>query len=143
MVQIRLRSTDSSLPMFDHKGKEIKCNRDCWNSGFFAGDKPSKAIWVGRLQQCAFVQLVQLEERRHGRRVVERQLDTRLRARAVQLDSFVPYHLLLHFPPSTTWIYFECPFEHLWARDSLPLRGFAAYLLLPPDLNLSVLLERR
>lgn len=72
MVQIRLRSTDSSLPMFDHKGKEIKCNRDCWNSGFFAGDKPSKAIWVGRLQQCAFVQLVQLEERRHGRRVVER-----------------------------------------------------------------------
>lgn len=39
MIQITLRSTDLSLPMFDHRGKEIKYNRDCWNSGFFTVDR--------------------------------------------------------------------------------------------------------
>lgn len=75
MIQIKLRSTDSNRRMFDHEGKETKCNRDCWNSGFFSGQRANRAkrVDLGRsIATMLFVQLVQLEEQRYGRRVVER-----------------------------------------------------------------------
>lgn len=61
MIQIKLRSTDSNPRTFDHEGKETKCNRDCWNSGFFTVDRgqieESEGIWVGQLQQCSLYSL--------------------------------------------------------------------------------------
>lgn len=142
MIQITLRSTDLSLPMFDHRGKKIKYNRDCWNSGFFTVDR--RQTERSGSVDCNNTLLYSLCSSRSKGTIDVCSKDSWILAYVhVPCSWALSFHLLLHFPPSTTWIYFECPFEHLWARDSLPLHGFATYLLLPPDLNLSVLLEWR
>lgn len=59
MIQIKLRSTDSNRRMFDHEGKETKCNRDCWNSGFFSGQRANRAKRVDLGRSIATMLFVQ------------------------------------------------------------------------------------
>ena len=88
------------------------------NSGFFfcPGRRPTwrpsrtRRADLGRpIATMRFVQRVCNERRKARWTCASKDSSPTCTCRAVA--SFVPCHLLLHFPTSTTWIYFECPFE--------------------------------
>lgn len=112
------------------------------NSGYFFLSLESYAASRSGSADCnnaLCAARVQREKRRHGERVHRKIAGCSPTCTCRAVGSFVPCHLLLHFPTSTIWIHFECPFE-------TPLRFAIRYryaarrrICFPSDLNLSML----